>query len=357
MQPILAGADLQPADTNLLKQKLSRAMTGAFFVFVASFLLLQFLLPNTWYGELLRVLMFPALFVGSVLGALYLIRKDVIRLFLDAKTRYLVRGQALARLVEPLGLTYVPTPGGAPGAVKWLSEQSWAPEELSRLARAMQDAGGMDEALAKARETGLMQEANVYVLGSQEQKERYQKLAVSQSQIEDGFYGVRGGIAFEMFEWVETVKDAPDIHHLMIVLEAPMPLHGVTQLRARRTGWPQDISGARLQDVGLGPREFEARYRLRSSDQVEARALFNPAVIERVIELAHDGKFRAVARGKALVFDFPGTDRFKLVDLMTGDWGEHTLLQTLADLAEALALVDTLAHAFMLARKSDTGGA
>ena len=35
-------------------------------------------------------------------------------------------------------------------------------------------------------------------------------------------------------------------------------------------------------------------------------------------------------------------------------FADETIRQTHADLAEALALVDALGHAFMLARKSDT---
>ena len=158
-----------------------------------------------------------------------------------------------------------------------------------------------------------------------------------------------------MFEWVESVSEAPDLNHLVIVLAAPLRLHGVTQLRARKYVWPQDPNGTPLEDVDLGPKAFDALYRLRGSDQVEARALFNPAVIERVIALAHGGKFRAVARQQHLVFDFAGeANRFHLIDLVTGEWNDETLRQTHADLAEALALVDALGHAFMLARKSDT---
>lgn len=111
-----------------------------------------------------------------------------------------------------------------------------------------------------------------------------------------------------------------------------------------------------MQDVELGPRSFDALYRLRSSDQVEARAIFNPALIERVTALAHGGRLRAVARQHHLVFDFAShANRFHLIDLITGHWSDETIRQAHADLAEALALVDALGHAFMLARKPDTG--
>jgi hypothetical protein len=355
--PLLRDADMRPVDGKKLKGRISRAFTGAFIFFIVSFFIAEALLPGTWWGEVLTFILFPVLFFGSFIGAVFLFRRTLVNLFLDAKRRFLIRGKALSVLCAPMGLSYVPTPGGSPGALKWLAQQSWAPGELRNLVTTFDEAGGMDEAVDAAREAGLMVESNVYVVGNKEQKERYQELAARQATVEDGFHGVRRGIAFDMFEWVERVEDAPDIHHLVIVLDAPFDLHGVTQLRARKTGWPQESSGVRFEDVDLGPRAFDAAYRLRSSDQVEARAIFNPAVIERVIGLAHDGKFRGVAKGRRLVFDFPGVNRFNLVDVVSGEWGEDTLRQTASDLAEALTLVDTLAHAFMLARKSDTGGA
>lgn len=355
--PLLNDADMRPMDGKKLKGRISGVLTGGFIFFVISFLIIQGLLPNTWWGETLVFILFPVLFFGSFVSALFLFRRTLVNVLLDAKRRFLIRGKALAVLCAPLGLSYVPTPGGSPGALKWLAQQSWAPAELRNLATTFDEAGGMDEAVAAARETGLMVESNVYVVGSKEQKERYQELAARQATIEDGFHGVRRGVAFDMFEWVERVEDAPDIHHLVIVLDAPFDLHGVTQLRARKTSWPQEASGVRFADVDLGPKAFDAAYRLRATDQVEARAIFNPAVIERVIGLAHDGKFRGVAKGRRLVFDFPGVNRFNLVDVVNGAWSEETLRQTISDLTEALTLVDTLAHAFMLARKSDTGGA
>ncbi|MFN4024285.1 MAG: DUF3137 domain-containing protein [Hyphomonas sp.] len=355
--PILSESDLKPAGASKLQKRLGRAVTIGFFSFAACFIVIQAFLPDNLFGGILRFLLFPVLFFGCVIGALYFVRRTLLEVLLQTKRIFFVRGRALTVLAEPLGLSYVATPGGIPGPVKWLMEQSWAPAEIKAFADPFDEAGGMDEAVAAARDAGLMVEANVYVIGSAEQKEKYQKMAASQAPVEDGFHGRRSGIDFEMFEWIERVEKAPDIHHLVIVLEAPLDLHGITQLRARRTGWPQEAADVRFLDIDLGPRAFGERYRLRSTDQVEARQIFNPAVIERVIELAHDGKFRAVAKGRRLVFDFPGPNRFNLVDLMSGEWSEESLRQTASDLAEALALVETLAHAFMLAAKSDTGGA
>ena len=355
--PVLRENELEAGKGQALKGRMTAIFTGSFAAFIVAFLLVQAILPDTWWGETLVFILFPILFFGSLLSGAFLFRRTLLRFLIEAKARFFLRGRALSILAERLGLTYVPSPGGTPGALKWVADQAWAPSELKDAARAFDDAGGLDEAVAAARGAGVMIESNVYVVGTPEQKERYQKMAAGQAQVEDGFHGRRTGIDFEMFEWVERVKDAPDIHHLVVVLEAPMTLHGVTQLKSRKASWPQDAGDARLEEVDLGPKAFGEVYRLRASDQVEARAIFNPAVIERVIALAGSGSFRAVGKESRLVFDFPGVNRFALMDLMTGAWSEDTLRQTAADLAAALLLVDALGHAFMLARKSDTGGA
>ncbi|MBA3069035.1 MAG: DUF3137 domain-containing protein [Hyphomonas sp.] len=340
------------------KQALTRYFFGGFASFVIMFLIVQALLPKTGWGELISFLLFPLLFFLNIALALFLLRGRLTRLFIEAQARLAVKAEALTTIIRPLGLTYVPAPGGAPKGLEWLAKQSWAPPEFRKAAEALQHIGGMDKAVETVRDCGLFTGANVYVVGSPEQKAKYAEYAAANRRIEDGFEGRLAGLAMSMFEWIESVEDAPDVPHLVIVLEAPFQLHGVTQLRARKTSWPQDPAGRPLQEVDLGPKAFDALYRLRASDQVEARAIFNPAVIERVIALAHGGKFRAVAQGNYLVFDFAGgPNRFQLVDLLTGVWSDETIRQTHADLAETLALVETLGHAFMLARKSDTGGA
>ncbi|MDP1555762.1 MAG: DUF3137 domain-containing protein, partial [Hyphomonas sp.] len=326
-----------------------------FFLFVVTFFMLDLFLPSTGGWEVLKFLLFPVIFIGYMAAGLFLMRGQLAKLFVEAQARLAVKAEAMSRIAAPLGLAYVPAPGGAPKGLEWLAQQSWAPAILREATVSLNAAGGMDEAVAIVRESGLLVESNTYVIDTPEQKAKYHEQASGMRQIEDGFEGTRAGLSFSMFEWVETVSDAPDVYHLIIVLAAPISLHGVTHLRARKTSWPQDPQGTQLQDVDLGPKAFDALYRLKSSDQVEARAIFNPAVIERVIALAHGGPFRAVARAGHLVFDFASeANRFHLVDLITGVWNDETLHQTYSDLAEALALVDALGHAFMLARKSDT---
>ncbi len=355
ISPLLERVRLDPIDTQRQQKIASRYMSVAFFSFVVSFMVIETLLPDGGGWEALKFVLFPVLFIGCIGLALFLMRGRLARMFVEAQARLGVKAEAMARLTAPLGITYVPAPGGAPKGLEWLSQQSWAPAILREATTSLNAVGGMDEAVATVAKSGLLIEPNVHVIGSPEQKAKYNDQLSGMRKIEDGFEGTRAGLSFSMFEWVENVSEAPDLFHLIIVLEAPLRLHGVTQIRARKTGWPGDPGLAPMQEVDLGPRAFDALYRLRSSDQVEARAIFNPAVIERVIALSHGGKFRAVAQAGNLVFDFASEDnRFHLIDLVTGHWSEDTIRQTHADLAEALALVDALGHAFMLARKSDT---
>lgn len=355
IRPLLERVRLDPIDAKRQQKIVSRYITVAFFSFAASFMTLEFLLPGGGGWEVLRFILFPVLFIAWISLAFFLMRGRLAQMFAEAQARLGVKAEAMTRLTAPLGITYVSAPGGAPKGLEWLSKQGWAPATLREATAKLNAVGGMDQAVAIVSRSGLLIESNVHVIGTPEQKAKYNDQISGMRKIEDGFEGTRVGLAFSMFEWVENVSDAPDIFHLVIVLEAPLRLHGVTQLRARKTGWPGDPGLAPMQDVDLGPRAFDALYRLRTSDQVEARAIFNPAVIERVIALSHGGKFRAVAQGENLVFDFASEDnRFHLIDLITGAWSEDTIRKTHADLAEALALVDALGHAFMLVRKSDT---
>lgn len=355
VRPVLERVKLDPINPDRQKKIISRFMIAPFVLFGVTFMTLDFMLPDTGWLEFLQFLLFPILFIAYMAAGLFLMRGQLAKLFVEAQARLAIKAEAMNRISAPLGLKYVPAPGGAPKGLEWLSQQSWAPAILREATVSLNAAGGMDAAVAVVRESGLLIDANTYVIGTPEQKAKYHDQASGMRQIEDGFEGRRAGLDFSMFEWVETVSDAADIYHLVIVLAAPLRLQGVTHLRARKTSWPQDPSGAPMQDVDLGPKAFDSLYKLRSSDQVEARAIFNPAVIERVIALAHGGPFRAVARAGHLVFDFASeTNRFHLIDLITGVWNDETLHQTYSDLAEALAVVDTLGHAFMLARKSDT---
>jgi hypothetical protein len=356
LRPILERIRPDPINPDRQKKIASAVLITFFFLFVGTFSAIDTALPDSAGWVVLRFLLFPVLAIGYMTAGLFLMRGPLAKLLGAALARHGVKADAMTCISAPLGLTYVPAPGGAPNGLEWLAQKSWAPAILRETTRSLNASGGMDGAVAAARGSGLLAPSGTYVMGTPEQKAKYHEQTSGMLRIEDGFEGQRAGLAFSMFEWVESGGDSADTCHLVIVLAAPVRLHGVTHLRARKTGWLQDPDGTPMQDVDLGLRAFDSLYKLRSSDQVEARAIFNPAVIERVIALAHGGPFRAVATASHLVFDFPSeTNRFGLVDLVTGEWNDDTIRQAHADLAEALALVDALGHAFMLARKSGTG--
>ncbi len=347
--PALERAPAEDASKSGAPKKLQRMMSGAFALGVALFLSTFFILPDTWWGTTLRFIAFPLCFFGSIVLFARLNWRVLMEFFLRAETRLGLRAEGLQAVAGHLGLNYVPMPGGPPEGLAMLARQSWMPGEFRQLVSRMEQHGGMDDAVEAARRAGLMV-PNVVVLGNEETKDKYRAQQEASQELEDGFHGERNGIGFDMFEWVEHVSDAPNIHHLVVVLKAPFALEGVTELRSRHIGWLRGPDKVNLRPVSLEAVRFADHYRLRSSDQVESRALFNPAVIERVLALADRGKFRGVASGRDLVFAFEGTDRFALLNLQTGAWDETSIRRGLGDLADALGLVDALAHAFMLRR-------
>jgi len=98
--------------------------------------------------------------------------------------------------------------------------------------------------------------------------------------------------------------------------------------------------------VSLISKAFKKKFDLRATDQMEARLVFDPAVIERANDLSHDHNIRAVAYEDNLVFDVTGDNRFEIVDLISGAWNEDSVSQTLTDIAEMLELVDQVGHVF-----------
>jgi hypothetical protein len=68
-----------------------------------------------------------------------------------------------------------------------------------------------------------------------------------------------------------------------VVVSAPWGAAFPAQVTLLREGWGGAPAG--LQDVGLVDARFERRFRVFGSDQVEARVLLDPAVIEEVLQL------------------------------------------------------------------------
>lgn len=341
--PLLQGIDQAP------KGGVELPLGTGFFAFAISFMTLSALLPDNAIGVALRFILFIPLFFGCLLGVAWLFRGRIVKFMLASKERFLPRAAALSRLSEALGMTYVAAPGGAPAGLGVLEKLPGMPPELTSVRETLDAHGGMDAPLAVALRSGVMM-TNVHVLGSDADREKYIHQYKAGRRVEDGFHGTRHGLPFHAFEWEETEDDSPNIYHLVIVMDLPRKLHAVTQLRSRKTPWPGKVGEEQLDTVGVVAQQFEDQYRLRSSDQVEARTVFDPAVIERLIDLAHGDRFLAVAFEEHLVVDVAGDDRFKLVDILTGDWSEATIARTMENIAEMLELVDAVADVFDLRR-------
>lgn len=348
IEPLLTDLPLEEEKKNGgYANRLELPMTIGFFGFGAAFFALNIILPDSFLGVLARFVLFPVMFFGFLIGAFYLFRDRLAETLTRGKVRYIGQAKALTALAGKLDLTYVPSPGGAPDALKFIARQTWAPAALADAVSILDDHGGMDEALAIARASGAML-GDAKVLASGEQKQKIQEQQAAWRQVEDGFQGVRAGVAFSAFEWVESVEDAADIYHLVLVFQSPYRLSGVTHLRTRHIAWPGVQDDLALKPVGVVAPAFEDRFHMRASDQMEARLIFDPVVLERVAGIAHGEKVRAVAFDDHLVFDVAGENRFTMVDLITGAWSEETIAATIDHIADMLALADAVSHAFKL---------
>lgn len=349
IMPLLSelAVEREEADQKKELKSLQNAFTLGFFGFGVSFFIFTLVVPDVWWGIVLKFVFFPILFFGSFIVVAYLKRETLMKVLFRARGNFVARAQALTKIAEHLGLSYVPTPGGAPEHMKMLAKLKFMPKKFGDLVDLLETHGGQEDAVEAAVKSGLLV-PDVVVLGSEKDKARYYRQSAMGQSFEDGFEGERSGIAFSALEWIERVDEAPDRFHLLLVLKAPHSLHGVTHLRSRKTPWPKAEDSSAFSDVQLVPETFNDRFRLRSTDQVEARTIFNPAVIERVLALAHGEVFRAVGRDDVLVFDIVGENRFDLIDLRTAYWDTQTVQKTFGDIAELMELVDEMAHAFMV---------
>ncbi len=344
--PGLSGVEQEPPG----KQSVEGVVTVGMGVFAALFFTTMIFLPETFFGMLLRFILFPFLFLGSLLVTLWIFRARITAFVLRAHGRMQVRGRILSQIAAHLGLSYVGAPGKPPAAFLWLAGQVWVPGELRRVLKEISGTGEMLAAVEALRDSGLISD-NTVILGSHEQKALYQDQLAANLHFEDGFHGVRGGVGFDILEWIERQDEASDIYHLIIVLKSPRRNRTNIQLKSDKASWWRPPGDKPMQKVRVGPEAFRAAYDVRAQDQVEAHALFDPAVIARMTDITHGDTFRASALHDALVFDIAGENRFAVLDVSTGQWSEETVRRAISDLAEALSLVDALAEAFR-ARKS-----
>ncbi len=323
-----------------------------FIMTVVEFFVLSNLVPDNFWGVAAKFLMFPVIFFANIAITLIFFKDRIIGVFLRGQTRFVARSKALLAIAEKNGLDYTPTPGGAPEGLKIIARWPRMPPAFKEIANTIDAYGGLEEAVAIVQKSGLLL-GDTQVLGDAEDRAAFLESRNKSQQFEDGFKGERGGVCFEAIEWQEMDSESSHIFHLSLIVQSPSRLQGVTQLRSKGASWPGVQEGHTLNAVNIGSSAFSRRFHLRSSDQVEARLIFNPAVIERILELAHGDDVRAAAFGDHLVIDVAGGDRFNLVDLKTGLWSDDSIRQTFSDIVDLLQLVDAIAHTFMLRCNDD----
>ena len=98
---------------------------------------------------------------------------------------------------------------------------------------------------------------------------------------------------------------------LLVGITLPRSLTGTTLVLTDRGVWENFKArwgGAALETVRLEHQEFEKRYEVCSTDQIEARALLTPAFMERFVELGNRAEFAvpgAIADGNLLTVALP----------------------------------------------------
>lgn len=304
-------------------------------------------IPAGFLRTISFVILFPATFIAIAAIGVRFMKDKIIDLMITAKASFITRSKALTQTANFLNLTYVPAPGGAPSTLTSFSRWIGKPARLEELIALLDESGGLHEAVDIAQRGGLLLSKTI-VLGNEADKEKLVRQTIEMQGLQDGFHGTHKGVSFSAFEWVQSMEDVDDIFHLVLVLPTPTRLHSITELRTRNTDWPYSGVEHNFEPVEFGARAFNQAFKVRSTDQTEARQVFNPATMERVIALAGSDKLRAVAFPEGLALDIQGSDRFAISNLVTGEWSADTVQRTFSDLAELLHFVETSARSFLL---------
>lgn len=258
-------------------------------------------------------------------------------------------------IADHLGFKYVAAPGGGQGIVQQQSQEGLFQNSFKALLQAFERYGGQDEAVAAARASGLIELIHVFHIGGADEATKKAR-ETGLTRLEDGFSGQHKELPFDAFEVVRSARrvqdgsTSPAEHALVLVLKLPRPLHGTTQLRSRSIDWHRPGDAERLEPVKLESNEFDEAFRVRANDQVEARFVFTPDVMMRMLDLAHGEPFRATAQGDHLVVAIEGPNRFDLTSPDTGLDGDAAVRLAVQQIGEMLDFVDAVDDAFRLDR-------
>nr|WP_083332442.1 DUF3137 domain-containing protein [Hyphomonas sp. Mor2] len=184
---------------------------------------------------------------------------------------------------------------------------------------------------------------------------------------EDRLEGVRNGVDFEFFEahleerrrttdsrgrtrtrWVTVFKGQ------CLRFEFHKAFHGRT-LVLRDAGLFNIFGGGRgLDQVKLESNVFEKAFQVYSTDQVEARFLLTPDLMQRLIDLEkvfHGGKLRCAFQNGELLIALEGGDLFEPGSLFTPLDNPERVRELLDDFAAIFNLIDSFADPEALHRE------
>ncbi len=297
----------------------------------------------------------PIGFVIAAVIGFFLARPAIVRIakhFVERTIEDLkFRQSVFDPLTRHLGLRYVAAPGGGGGMIQQQSREGLFQSSFAKLYAAMEAYSGQDEAVAAARASGLVELISVIHIGAADEATKKAR-ETGLTRLEDGFSGEHAGLHFDAFEVVRAPRRTDDgstypaEHALLVVLKLPRPLQSTTQLRSRKIGWHKPGNAERLEKVSLESNEFDERFRVRSNDQVEARFVFTPDVMARIVELAHGEKIRATAQADHLVVAIEGPNRFDLTSEDTGLDGDAAVRLAVQQIGEMLDLVEAVGQVF-----------
>lgn len=214
-------------------------------------------------------------------------------------------------------------------------QQRCKAEALGRLSTAMgleyQCEGFVAEGIGRLQELGLMPQ-------------------FERSQFEDRFSGRRSGVDFRLYEarlkvrrgsgksrrWVTVFGGQ------VILIDFHKDFLGTTVVNRNALF---RFSPKGLEPVRLESNQFEKTFDVYGNDQVEARYLVHPAMMERLMELEASlggQKLRCAFDGGELMVLVEGGDLFEVVDVLQPMPNRETTRKGVKGIADVLRLIDAV---------------
>ncbi|MEM9572617.1 MAG: DUF3137 domain-containing protein [Pseudomonadota bacterium] len=221
-----------------------------------------------------------------------------------SETKQLVVGAA----AESFGFSYDTLHPDVRGIADWRSAGEWIKAQASQQSGAAQLFGGSTDEPAPTPAFDVLKEARL--LPSYDDR-----------KFEDLIQGDRAKTHFSLVECKLTEQQGSGKNRrtvttfqgLLFHIQYPERFLGRT-LVARQGWWKGFFGDKTLQKVDLVAKELEDNFTIYSDDQVEARALFTPDRMERLIALERHfkgGKLRGIFEGDHLTLALEADDQFE----------------------------------------------